>query len=153
MKYFFLLASVLIVSCSGCLKDDKGCSNVKPADEQATIVAYASANGINAVKHSSGLYYEVITPGSGATPTVNSTVTVNYTGKLLNGTTFDQSTAPISFKLNQVIEGWIVGIPLISKGGKIKLIIPSSMAYGCNGARTIQPNSILFFDVDLLDVQ
>ena len=153
MKYFLLMASVLMMSFAGCMKDEKGCSNVKPADEEAQILAYAAANSITATKHSSGLYYQVITQGTGATPNAGSTVKVNYTGKFLNGNQFDKSAAPITFKLSQVIEGWIVGIPLINKGGKIKLIVPSSMAYGCNGAQTIPSNAILFFDVDLIDVQ
>ena len=153
MKYFLLLASVLVLSCSGCIKDEKGCSNVKPEDEQAQIMAYATANGITATRHSSGLYYQVINPGAGATPNINSKVTVTYTGKFLNNTQFDQSTTPITFNLNQVIEGWIVGIPLIQKGGKIKMIVPSALAYGCNGVRTIPSNAVLFFEVDLIDVQ
>ncbi len=153
MKLLMVLASALMLTMAGCGKDETGCSNVKPADEEAQMLAFASANGITAVKHSSGMYYQVITQGSGATPNVNSTVTVNYTGTLLNGTVFDKSSAPVSFKLSQVIEGWIVGIPLINKGGKIKMIIPSSLAYGCNGARTIAPNAVLYFEVDLVDVQ
>ncbi|MCY7422371.1 MAG: FKBP-type peptidyl-prolyl cis-trans isomerase [Chitinophagaceae bacterium] len=153
MKLLMFLASAFMLTLAGCGKEDKGCTNVKPADEEAQILAYAAANGITAVKHSSGMYYQVVTQGSGVVPNVNSTVTVNYTGKFLNGTLFDKSAAPVSFKLNQVIEGWIVGIPLINKGGSIKMIIPSSMAYGCNGARTIPPNSVLYFEVDLIDVQ
>lgn len=153
MKYLSLIACVLIVSCSGCIKDDKGCTNIKPEDEQSQILAYAQAKGIIATRHSSGMYYEIVAPGSGVTPGSSSKVTVTYTGKFLNDTQFDQSVTPISFYLNGVIEGWGVGIPLIKKGGKIKLMIPSSMAYGCNGARTIPANSVLYFDVDLIDVQ
>ena len=151
-----LLVQLLIASSfllSGCIKDDKGCSNISPSSEDAQMLAYASANGITPLKHSSGMYYQVITPGTGAAPTINSTVTVNYTGKFLDNTQFDKSPSPVSFQLSQVIEGWIMGIPLISKGGRIKLIIPSSMAYGCNGARTIPSNSVLFFDVELLDIK
>ena len=151
MKYFLLMASVLMMSCSGCMKDDKGCSNVKPADEEAQILAYAAANGITATKHSSGMYYEVVNPGSGAKPTSSSVVSVKYTGKMLNGTQFDQSLNPISFPLNGVIEGWTVGIPLIARGGKIKLIIPSSLAYGCNGRQPIPPNTVLYFDIELVN--
>ncbi len=86
-------------------------------------------------------------------PTSSSKVFVTYTGKLLSGTQFDQSSNVISFFLNQVIEGWQIGVPLIKKGGKILLLIPSAYAYGCNGSRSIPPNSVLFFDIDLIDVQ
>lgn len=129
---------------------------VTPASEEAQIQSYAAANGITASKHTSGIYYQILEPGSGVTPTVNSTVSVTYTGKLLNGSVFDQrTTSPISFRLSGVIEGWQIGIPLIKKGGKIKLIIPSSYAYACNSIPDagIPANAILFFDISLLDVQ
>jgi FKBP-type peptidyl-prolyl cis-trans isomerase FkpA len=117
------------------------------------IKTYATAIGMNATKHISGMFYEIINPGTGNTPSANSKVSVTYTGKLLNGTQFDQATTPVSFYLGQVIEGWQIGIPLIKKGGSIKLIIPSSYGYGCNSYSTIPGNSILFFDVALIDVQ
>ncbi len=153
MRYFVLLAIVLIIFCPGCIKDDQGCSNVKPADEQTAIMGFALANGMTALRHQSGLYYQIIDPGAGVTPNINSKITVNYSGKYLNGVQFDKSAAPTPFLLRDMVEGWIIGIPLINKGGRIQLIIPSSMAYGCNGARVIPPNSVLFFDVDLVDVQ
>ncbi|MCA6452324.1 MAG: FKBP-type peptidyl-prolyl cis-trans isomerase [Chitinophagaceae bacterium] len=77
-----------------------------------------------------------------------------YTGKLLNGTTFDATANPISLSLSSVIDGWKIGLPLIKKGGRIKLVIPSALAYSCTGAGTsIPPNSPLFFDVTLQDVR
>ena len=146
---------VFLISCSGCLDSKQGCVPLTPQSEEAQIVAYASANGITATKHSSGLYYQIITPGSGAAPSLNSKVFITYTGKLLNGTQFDQATNPSTtgWALGSLIEGWQIGLPLIKKGGKIKLIIPSSLAYGCNGAGPIAPNSVLYFDIDLFDVQ
>jgi FKBP-type peptidyl-prolyl cis-trans isomerase len=153
MKYFLILASVLIVSCSGCFKEDKACTSITPAAEESQITAYATANNINAVKHSSGLYYQILNPGTGATPTLSSKVFVTYTGKLLSGTQFDQSTNVISFFLGQVIEGWQIGVPLVKAGGKIRLIVPSALAYGCNERPGIPANSVLFFEIDLVDVQ
>ena len=84
MKLLMFLASAFMLTMAGCVKDDKGCTNVKPANEEAQILAYAAANSFTAVKHSSGMYYQVVTQGSGIAPNVNSTVTVNYTGKFLN---------------------------------------------------------------------
>jgi FKBP-type peptidyl-prolyl cis-trans isomerase len=132
---------------------NKGCTNIKPQEEELQILSFANANRITAIKHSSGLYYEITNPGSGATPTINSKVSVTYTGKLLNGTLFDEASSPKYFYLAQVIEGWQLGLPLIRKGGNIKLIIPSSLAYGCNGYSTIPSNSVLLFEVNLVDVQ
>ena len=126
---------------------------VKPEAEEPQIIAYATRDSIHANKHSSGIYYEIIDPGSGLTPTPNSNLSVTYTGKLLNGTKFDEQTNPVDFNLSNVIEGWQLGLPLIKKGGRIKLIIPSAYAYGCNGKGSIPPNSALFFDVNLIDVK
>lgn len=128
---------------------------VSPQAEEKQMQDYATASGINATKHPSGMYYQIITQGNGVSPTPNSKVFINYSGKLLNGTEFDKSNDPsqTGWTLGQLIEGWIIGLPLIKEGGKIKLIIPSSLAYGCNGSRTIPANSVLYFDIELVDVQ
>ncbi len=153
MKNFLLITCLLIMSCTGCSKQDRGCTTVEPKAEEPQILAYAKADSIQVTKHSSGIYYQIINPGTGAALSQNSNVSVTYKGELLNGTIFDQQTNPVSFGLAGVIEGWQIGIPLIKKGGRIKLIIPSAYAYGCNGNAGIPPNSILFFDVTLFDVQ
>ncbi|HEX6181240.1 MAG TPA: FKBP-type peptidyl-prolyl cis-trans isomerase, partial [Chitinophagaceae bacterium] len=119
---------------SGCLKTDKGCpfkeTNITaPASEQQQIESYLAANNLTAIKHGSGLYYTVIMAGSGTTPNLCSVVSVGYTGKLTNGTVFDQQQL-ISFEIGRVIEGWKKGLPLIQKGGRIKLYIPPSLGYG-----------------------
>jgi FKBP-type peptidyl-prolyl cis-trans isomerase len=152
-KRLVALAIVAGLIFSGC-SDDNGCKPLKPEAEEAQITAYATANGLVATKHSSGMYYQIMNPGSGPTPTMTSKVYVTYTGKRLDNTIFDQSTSPVAFNLNGLIEGWQVGLPLIKKGGQIRLVVPSSMAYGCNGVPgTINSNSVLYFDINLIDVQ
>jgi FKBP-type peptidyl-prolyl cis-trans isomerase len=94
-----------------------------------------------------------MSPGLGTQPALTNTVSTVYTGKLLNNTQFDASANPVSFLLSGVIKGWQIGIPLIKKGGRIKLVIPSSLAYGCNGSGSIPPNSPLYFEVTLTDVR
>lgn len=150
-----LLAFCVLVFSSGCLKENQGCTNKTVQSEEAAILAYASANGITAVKHSSGMYYQVIAAGSGTTPTLTSNVFVRYTGKFTNGNVFDSQTnaSLTGWTLSGLIPGWQLGIPLILKGGSIKLIIPSSLAYGCQGRGTIPANTILYFEIDLVDVQ
>lgn len=146
------LASLLFANES-CIKDEV-CKNKSIDSERGSINAYAAANGITAIEHSSGVFYQVINPGSGATPTGSSTVTVKYTGKLLNGQIFDQqTTTPVSFRLDEVIQGWQKGLPLIQKTGVIKLIVPSSLGYGCAGFGTVPGNSVLYFEIELIDVQ
>jgi FKBP-type peptidyl-prolyl cis-trans isomerase len=104
----------------------------------------------------SGLRYEIIQQGSGPTPKPTETVQVHYTGKLINGETFDSSVergTPAEFPLDQVIPGWTEGIQKIQKGGKIKLHVPSNLAYGDDGRPGIPPASTLIFDVELLDIK
>jgi FKBP-type peptidyl-prolyl cis-trans isomerase len=145
---FFIIAGL----SSSCLKDNS-CTPKSVDSERAAILAYASANTIVATPHSSGFYYEIINAGSGPSPTVNSTVSARYVGKLLDGTIFDSQTVnPVSFVLGNTIPGWQLGLPLIQKGGTIKLLIPSSLAYGCTGRGTIPADAILYFEVNLVDV-
>lgn len=156
--YFVLAIAALLVSC---IKSNTGCEPLKPSAEEAQIVAYATANGINAIKDSSGIYYEIVEPGAGASPQLNSKIFVTYIGKRLDGTIFDkqEDASKTGWQLGQngnstgLIEGWQIMLPLIHKGGHIKMIIPSSYAYGCTGYDNIPPNEILFFDVTLFDVQ
>ena len=146
--------AALVVMFSGCIKNDKACTPKSPESEAGQITTYMSANGITGVKHASGIYYQIIDAGTGATPAPTSVLTVNYTGKFLNGTTFDQTTtSPAQFPLNGVIEGWQIGLPLIKKGGKIRLLIPSAYGYGCNDYQSIPGNSVLDFYIELLDVK
>ena len=102
----------------------------------------------------SGLQYEVLTEGSGPKPGATDKVTVHYKGTLTNGKVFDSSYdrgEPISFGLNQVIKGWTEGLQLIGKGGKIHLWVPSDLGYGARSMGEIPANSVLEFDVELVD--
>lgn len=150
--YFVAIASLFLFT--GCLKDDS-CTPKTVQSETAIMLNYANTNGITPTTHSSGMLYQIVSAGAGATPTATSTVTVRYTGKLMDGTVFDSNAtgSPISFGLNQVIQGWQLGIPLIKKDGVIKLIIPSSLAYGCAGYGSIPGDAVLYFEVQLIDVQ
>lgn len=152
MRLFTLVFSmVLALALTGCSNKDKDPGCITAAEDDAVMKKYISDNGISATKDASGLYYQVIEPGTGVTPTINSTVKANYTGKYINNTSFDAGVA--SFPLNGVIDGWKIGIPLIKQGGKIKLIIPPYLAYGCSDYRGIPGNSVLVFDVELLEVK
>ncbi len=104
----------------------------------------------------SGLQYEVLSEGTGKQPVASDSVTVHYTGKLIDGTVFDSSVergAPATFGVTQVIPGWVEALQMMKEGAKWRLFIPSNLAYGPNGAgNVIGPNSTLIFDVELIKV-
>jgi len=104
----------------------------------------------------SGVYYEVITPGSGIDEVkLTSSITVAYTGRFLSGTVFDSATKEKAFtdKLDNLILAWKETVPLIKKGGKIRILVPSLSGYGITGGGSISPNSVLDFDIELIDVK
>jgi len=106
----------------------------------------------------SGLQYSIITEGEGETADSGNVVTVHYSGFLLDGTKFDSSVErddPFNFLLGmgQVIPGWEEGLKLMKKGSKSRLVIPPELGYGGLSVGTIPPNSILIFDVELVDMQ
>ncbi len=153
MKKIVLTFLVAIILAAGC--KSKGCDPVSPATEEPTIIAYTATAGGTWVKHSSGIYYQIIATGSGTAPNDNSFVWVNYTGKYLNGTVFDSNTnptTPYKSKLGALVDGWRIMLPLIKIGGKIRMVIPSALAYGCSSS-SIPANSVLYFDIDLINVQ
>jgi FKBP-type peptidyl-prolyl cis-trans isomerase FklB len=105
----------------------------------------------------SGLQYIVLKAGNGNKPTINDKIRVHYTGKLLDGTTFDSSyqrNEPAEFTVGQVIPGWVEALQLMPVGSKWRLFIPESLAYGAQPPRgsSIKPYSTLIFDVELLDI-
>ncbi|MDR2816222.1 MAG: FKBP-type peptidyl-prolyl cis-trans isomerase [Proteiniphilum sp.] len=105
----------------------------------------------------SGLQYEVLQEGTGAKPKAADKVKCHYHGTLLNGRVFDSSVQrgqPAVFGVNQVIKGWVEVLQLMPVGSKWKLYIPSGLAYGEQGAgNSIEPNSTLIFDVELLGIE
>lgn len=105
----------------------------------------------------SGLQYEVITEGTGATPKDTNQVKVHYHGTLITGEVFDSSierNQPATFGVNQVIKGWVEGLQLMKVGAEYKFYIPAELAYGSSGAgQKIGPNSALIFFVQLIAIE
>lgn len=126
------------------------CKQADP-DQPLTLEQYINTNKISATADSRGFYYTILSPGSGVKPTASSNVTVNYTGKLTNGNTFDSGKG-VSFNLKDLIVGWQYGIPLIAPGGSITLYLPPSLGYGSQGAGSIPGNSVLIFTIDLVRI-
>ena len=130
----------------------------KDAAEAVTKgAAYLAENAKKAgvITTASGLQYQVIKEGTGAKPVATDTVKVHYEGKLVDGTVFDSSIKrgePVSFPLNQVIAGWTEGVQLMTVGSKYKFVIPANLAYGEQGGGPIPANSVLTFEVELLEI-
>lgn len=105
----------------------------------------------------SGLQYQIINEGNGATPKATDKVRCHYHGTLIDGTVFDSSVErgqPAVFGVNQVIKGWVEALQLMPVGSKWKLFIPSDLAYGNQSAGSaIEPNSTLIFEVELLGIE
>ena len=104
----------------------------------------------------SGLQYKVITAGKGKSPKASDTVVTNYRGSLIDGKVFDSSYErgePVTFPVNGVIPGWTEALQKMKTGDKWQLFIPSSLAYGENGQGPISANSVLIFDIELLEIK
>lgn len=133
--------------------------NAKMADINAAAgEQFLLENGKRAEVHTtpSGLQYEIVKQGDGPRPTAGDSVTVHYTGKLIDGTVFDSSEErgePATFGVTQVIPGWVEALQLMNVGSRWRLFIPSALAYGSQGAGgLIGPNQTLVFDVELLAI-
>ena len=130
--------------------------------DDAILTKFIADNDLNAQSNQRGLFVVIDEPGTGLSPTVNDNVRVAYSGfflevndqnEIVEGTNFE--TSPdfgIEFPLSGVIQGWVLGIPEFRTGGSGKLLIPSELAYGTSGRGSIPPNTILIFDIELLQV-
>lgn len=123
------------------------------AASNAFLAENAGEDGV--VTSESGLQYRVLSEGDGDTPHAESRVRVHYRGTLMDGTQFDSSYdrgQPAEFKANQVIQGWQEALQLMPVGSKWQLFIPPNLAYGEAGRPGIPPNSLLIFEVELLEI-
>jgi len=147
MKYFSLIALV-IIAISGC-ETPKTQAQI----DDDIINNYLNDNNLEAEYHESGLYYQIIEEGTVGHPDISSTVEVKYKGYLTNNQVFDQTTGDetIEFPLADLIKGWQIGIPLLQKNGKGILYLPSSLGYGSRAVGSIPANSVLIFEIELVD--
>lgn len=165
MKKWFLLSTLLVLMFTSC-KKDSSCASLPPttvasAAETANLQSYLTTNTITTAAEKNGMFYVISTQGTGESPNLCSTITIDYVGKTINTTTgtdgaqFDASPAnqPLVSALNRLIAGWQLTMPLVKAGGVITLFIPPSLGYGAQAAGSIPPNSYLKFQITLRDVK
>jgi FKBP-type peptidyl-prolyl cis-trans isomerase FkpA len=125
------------------------------AVDDRIIRNFIAAKGLTGMtRNASGVYYAIAAPGSGAgVINAGSTITANYTGKFLDDTTFDSSTdSTYRAPLNQLVEGWKQVLPMLKKGGKVRMLIPSGFGYGTAGYTGTPGNAVLDFDVEVVEI-
>lgn len=160
MKNFSFLVIILSIVFFSCKKETAKCSYsdsgaIAPQSEKDSIKRYLAVNGITATKDTSGVYYRIVTQGTGTMPNICSNLTVRYTGSYFTGVVFD-ATPPnttSNFDLGRVITGWQKALPFLKNGGSIDLYIPPSLGYGYALYNGIPGNSYLKFSIDLVNVQ
>jgi len=153
-----LLCGIFAIFSNSACSKSAGCdfSYIKDtsSSQKAAMIAFCTKNNITYTEHPSGILYQIITPGNSTKPNACSSVSASYSGAFLNNVVFNESAIPVEFSLKEVIAGWTIGVPLIGVGGEIKLVIPSSLAYGTTGRLPlIQPNTPLYFNVKLSAVK
>ena len=145
-ELLFSLASELIPNPTTQAEKDKN-----------TIINYVMDQGIEVQATSSGLYYQIIEAGEGTPAKWGDWVTAHYKGYTLDGKVFDTSYKkgkPLEFYIGNMIPGWNEGMELMRPGSKALFLIPSALAYGEKGfKKDIPPNTVLAFEVELLNVQ
>ncbi|WP_449435149.1 FKBP-type peptidyl-prolyl cis-trans isomerase [Pedobacter steynii] len=157
-KIKYLLLFICMAGCLAACKKDLVEDTHDPVAQFTTdtnaIRAFVTKNNLVTKKDEEfGLFYQIITPGTGNIEYKASTlVTCNYTGRLLDGTQFETNNGA-KFTMGGIIAGWQIGLPLIQKGGKIRLIIPSYYAYGNVKNGPVPANSVLDFTIEITDLQ
>ena len=152
MKNLLLIILIPFLIFTACDEDEKVLITYEEqlAIDINKIKNYLSENELVADSTESGLFYIIDEEGTGSYPTLDSIVEVQYTGKYLDEQVFDSGT--IEYRLDAFILGWQEGIPLFNEGGRGKLFIPSGLGYGAYDYRTIPGNSVLIFDIELINV-
>ena len=136
---FALMTVLFLVSCGGEVAD-------------LTVDEYILENNLETTELDKGVHISIDSEGNNRKPNINSTVVVNYKGFLTNGDVFDQRSNQ-EFQLAGLIEGWRIGLKEIGEGGSCTLVIPPGAGYGSQARPSIPANSVLVFEMDLLEVK
>jgi len=139
---------MLALLAAGCGKEED-----QAKFDRDAILKYLTDHSLTATEHDSGIFHIIETPGTGGSPSPSSTITFKYKGYYLDGVVFDQTTGnnTATYRLDELIQGWQIAMPLLQKGGKGTFFIPSALGYGPNPPFGIRANSVLVFEIELVD--
>lgn len=162
MKRTLVIALLSTVVFAACIKSNTNipttpdCVNVSATSDEATVKAYTNADTVEYTRDTSLIYYHVFDSGVGNV--ANSTIFFTYKASLVNGTLVSQSSTVLSSPIVNLITGFQYMKRLYKKGAHIKMVLPSILAYGCQGvlngsAYIIPPNAVLIYDFNITDVQ
>ena len=155
MKRQWMIAGLIALALCACAPDRKAATSAALDEGRTFLATNAKAAGV--VTLPSGLQYKIVKsgPADGMKPVRGDEVKVNYEGKLISGKVFDSSYergVPAALPLDALVPGWIEALQLMRPGDEWILYVPSSLAYGENGAGDIPPGSTLIFRIELLGV-
>lgn len=139
------LLAITIASCDSTTQTEK---------DIQIIQNYLTENNIQAIQDESGLFYSHIQEGDGLfSPAAGDTIIVKYAGYLTSGVFFDKTIgdATATFALDRLVQGWQFGLPLMKRGGKTVFLLPSELGYGSEKNGIIPANSVLIFEIELID--
>ena len=140
MRYIYIFLTLCFLSACG-----DGVADL-------TVEEYIAEKNLETIELDEGVHIAIEAPGNNLKPNINSTITVNYVGMLTNGSVFD-SGSDVTFQLAGLIQGWRIGLKEIGEGGSCTLIIPPNAGYGSQSTGSIPANSVLVFEMDLLEVK
>lgn len=128
---------------------------VQSAKENQIIFKEIATGKLDTTGSTGGVYFKILKEGTGRNVLVTDTVVAFYKGRILNGETFDGTkTEPATFSLKRLIKGWQLAVPMCKVGGKIRIVIPSALAYTIRTrGPKIPPNSILDFEIEVIGVK
>jgi len=147
MKYLYLCIGILFITSCKTYSEE----NLSAFDTE--IKNYLDDKNIDCKRSESGLYYDITDPGEGPKIQYTSIVSFTYSGSLLSGEIFDMQKDPVEFEVKELIGAWKEIMLELKNGGKAFLIAPPSLGYGTHDLDDIPPNSILVFELEILDVK
>lgn len=161
-KIVFEVKMMSVKSQAQVQQEQEANAKAQIAIDDKILQDYFKKNKIKPMKTASGLYYVITKQGTGDVAKAGQQVTVNYTGKFMDGKPFDSNTDstfqhvqpfPVTVGQGGVIKGWDEGLQLLKKGSKATFYIPSTLAYGPNARGPIKANDILVFDIEVLEIK